>query len=257
MKNYYEILGVSKDASQEDIKKAYYALAHKFHPDKNNSDSRIFKNINEAYETLSNKETKEKYDTTVNQSNNDEEIIHTNNFASLKIIVLIILILFFIGNWFSSQNDETKKEENKDAINSETLTVNDFKFINLGKDSITQDGLKFSSEIVENFGNTINDNFWGYEYLNKKTEGNFVKYQLKIENTGSYESNILLNINSVNDEKNRVFKTETITTTCGEKSSINNLIVNLKPAIPCTINILFETSKESEGFFLNLSYRKN
>ena len=60
-KDYYQILGVSKDASQEDIKKSFRNLAHKHHPDKG-GDEKKFKEINEAYQILSNKEKREQYD---------------------------------------------------------------------------------------------------------------------------------------------------------------------------------------------------
>jgi molecular chaperone DnaJ len=61
MKDYYKILGVSRSASAEDIKKAYYELAHKHHPDKGGDENK-FKEINEAYRVLSNKEKREQYD---------------------------------------------------------------------------------------------------------------------------------------------------------------------------------------------------
>ncbi|MCD6233317.1 molecular chaperone DnaJ [bacterium] len=60
-KNYYQILGVSPSASQEEIKKAYYKLAHKYHPDKG-GDEKKFKEINEAYQVLSDKKKREQYD---------------------------------------------------------------------------------------------------------------------------------------------------------------------------------------------------
>ena len=60
-KDYYQILGVSRDASPEDIKKAYYKLAHKHHPDKG-GDEKKFKEINEAYQILSDKEKRAQYD---------------------------------------------------------------------------------------------------------------------------------------------------------------------------------------------------
>jgi molecular chaperone DnaJ len=61
MKDYYQILGISRSASQEDIKKAYRKLAHKYHPDKG-GDEKKFKEINEAYQILSNKEKRDQYD---------------------------------------------------------------------------------------------------------------------------------------------------------------------------------------------------
>ncbi len=62
MKDYYQILGVSRDASPEEIKKAYYKLAHKYHPDKESGDEKKFKEINEAYQVLSDKEKRAQYD---------------------------------------------------------------------------------------------------------------------------------------------------------------------------------------------------
>ena len=64
-KDYYEILGVSKTASDADIKKAYRKLAQKYHPDRNPDDKSAeakFKEISEAYAVLSNKEARTKYD---------------------------------------------------------------------------------------------------------------------------------------------------------------------------------------------------
>ena len=65
-KDYYEILGVSKDASDADIKKAFRKLAIKYHPDKNRDDPKAaeekFKEINEAYSVLSDKNKRAQYD---------------------------------------------------------------------------------------------------------------------------------------------------------------------------------------------------
>ena len=62
MKNYYEILGVSKEATPEEIKKAYRKLSLKYHPDKNSSGEEKFKEIAEAYDVLSHTDKKAKYD---------------------------------------------------------------------------------------------------------------------------------------------------------------------------------------------------
>lgn len=61
-KDFYKILGVSENASSEEIKKAYRNLAHKYHPDKAGGDEAKFKEINEAYQTLSDSKKKEQYD---------------------------------------------------------------------------------------------------------------------------------------------------------------------------------------------------
>lgn len=65
-KDYYKILGVKKEASQKEIKKAYRKLAIKYHPDKNQGNKEFeekFKEINEANEVLGDPEKRKKYDT--------------------------------------------------------------------------------------------------------------------------------------------------------------------------------------------------
>jgi molecular chaperone DnaJ len=60
--DYYQLLGVSKGASDDEIKKAYRKLAHKYHPDKSGGDEAKFKEINEAYQVLSDKSKRSQYD---------------------------------------------------------------------------------------------------------------------------------------------------------------------------------------------------
>lgn len=62
MKDYYKILGINKDASAEEIKKAYRRLAHQYHPDKAGGNEVKFKEINEAYQMLSDNGKKANYD---------------------------------------------------------------------------------------------------------------------------------------------------------------------------------------------------
>ena len=65
MKDYYKILGVDRNSTQDDIKKAYRKLAMKYHPDKSGNDPASeskFKDVSEAYDTLSNADKRSKYD---------------------------------------------------------------------------------------------------------------------------------------------------------------------------------------------------
>jgi molecular chaperone DnaJ len=64
-RDYYEVLGVSKNATKEEIKKAYRKQALKYHPDKNPGDKKaeeLFKEAAEAYEVLSNDDKRARYD---------------------------------------------------------------------------------------------------------------------------------------------------------------------------------------------------
>lgn len=68
MKNYYYILGISQDATEFEIKKAYRKLSLKFHPDINNGDNFFeerFKDINEAYENLTDSSKRKEHDNTL------------------------------------------------------------------------------------------------------------------------------------------------------------------------------------------------
>lgn len=62
MKNYYEILGVGEDATQDDIKKAYRQLSKQYHPDVNPNGEEKFKEISEAYENIGEESKRANYD---------------------------------------------------------------------------------------------------------------------------------------------------------------------------------------------------
>lgn len=61
-KDYYNTLGVNKNASKDELKKAFHKLAHKHHPDKNKGDDKKFKEVNEAYQVLSDDQKRSRYD---------------------------------------------------------------------------------------------------------------------------------------------------------------------------------------------------
>ena len=85
-KDYYEILGVDKNASSDEIKKAYRTLAKKWHPDKNQNNKETeekFKEISEAYEHLSDADKKAKYDRFGHASSGNQGFHGEHPFADL------------------------------------------------------------------------------------------------------------------------------------------------------------------------------
>src|SRR3989344_3680456 len=88
-KDYYEILGISKNASKDDIKKAYKKLAVKYHPDSSGDKSteEKFKELSEAYAVLSDNEKKKIYDayghSGFDQRYSKEDIFRGADFSSI------------------------------------------------------------------------------------------------------------------------------------------------------------------------------
>lgn len=90
MPSHYEILGINKEATDTEIKKAYRSASFKYHPDRNSSKEALTKiqQINEAYEILSDKEKKQQYDNEINGIRpNPFQPVHTNlntNFGDIN-----------------------------------------------------------------------------------------------------------------------------------------------------------------------------
>lgn len=108
-KDYYKILGVTKNSSSNEIKSAYKKLALKYHPDKNkNSDaSKMFREISEAYQVLSDPKKKRLYDNPYKQTRR-EDFDFKDPFDIFSEIIPIIMSLEKIFNSFSNdfQNNE-------------------------------------------------------------------------------------------------------------------------------------------------------
>lgn len=85
--NYYEILGLQRTATQEEIKLAYRKLSLKFHPDQNQGDqflAEMFKKINEANEVLSNPEKRRNYDLNFLSNNTNSQSVNSNYSSNIN-----------------------------------------------------------------------------------------------------------------------------------------------------------------------------
>jgi len=92
--DYYKTLGISKSATESDIKKAYRKLARKYHPDLNPNDKEAeqkFKQINEANEVLSNAENRKKYDEYGEHWQHAEEYEKAKNKNNIKEVLKMLM----------------------------------------------------------------------------------------------------------------------------------------------------------------------
>lgn len=110
-RDYYDVLGISKDASQDEIKKKYRKLAMEYHPDRNNAPDAAdkFKEISEAYAVLSDPSKKEKYDlyghAGINNQYSSEDIFKNADFGDLGDIFGDIF-----GNIFGGSNRSRRRD---------------------------------------------------------------------------------------------------------------------------------------------------
>jgi len=134
IKDYYYILGIARNASQDEIKKAYRKLSTKFHPDKNDGDKFFeerFKDINEAYETLVDDTKRKIYDErlkrddTTNTTNESYSPPHKKKTSGQKwyAIVGIVLLLGPLIRLAVNKMDENEREKKYNSLLHETNPV--------------------------------------------------------------------------------------------------------------------------------------
>ena len=116
-KNYYEILEIDKNASQETIEKIYKLLVKKYHPDLQENNSKIefeekIKKINEAYETLSNSEKRKEYDLFLKNNEISEENYNNLYNENIKLKNEINFLKNNINNYQKNINQVEKIYKN-------------------------------------------------------------------------------------------------------------------------------------------------
>ena len=135
-KDYYDLLNIQKNATQEEIKKGYKKQAIKFHPDKNRSklSEECFKKISEAYQCLSNKEKKEFYDKYGNEAEFKEKYYrqHNRNYYEDEMDPFEAFNIFFggfAGPAFHTRNRYRRNNNNNDYHYNENTNNNSKKFL--------------------------------------------------------------------------------------------------------------------------------
>lgn len=129
MKNYYDELEVSKNASKEVIEKVYKVLAKKYHPDMNQGDAKQeaeekFKKISEAYEVLSNEEKRKKYDLELEASSPNISLDDYNNVINER--NTLINELNSVKNELYNYKDRASYNYNTQNYNYRNQNINNY-----------------------------------------------------------------------------------------------------------------------------------
>lgn len=266
-KDYYDILGVSKNATREEIKKAYYILAHQYHPDKNNGNEKRFKEVNEAYRILYNDISKSEYDNNWEKeySNSSKDSINNNTNSTVNKInktykfldpkawlknVVIAIVTVIIIYMISSSKDDNSLGTYEINNNNNAISEANWTDIQLGMDLVNNGNISFSNSII-NYGSQLIDSKWGIFNYNK-TQGNFVDVNLKINNEGLNSDLVSIRNFKLTDQEGRnYFPVSTINCNGVFGNSYSENLISLKPDISCDFHLLFEVSKNSESFYLN------
>lgn len=236
MKSYYEILEVSKTASNEVIKMAYKALVKKYHPDsyvgdKNYADKMI-KKINEAYEILSNTEKRNDYDLSLENENTKveepvkQDIVYNkneqikqdkiNNYTeknnsnineksfNLKLFLIIsaiaVVILIILGNTIGNLIADSASEN---AANSDINTINNEidNSSNTNNTSLNDINIKKPNTVTNTTVNNTIDETQNNEVL----DSNFKRDSIQIGDTQEFVINIMGKPDKVEENNKSIY----------------------------------------------------
>ena len=142
-KDYYKILGISKNSAQEEIKKAYRNMAMKWHPDKNKNNDKViatqkFKDVSEAYQVLSNVKKRENYDALMSQGKQDNYFFYSKDPYEI------------FNEFFSIFNDVQNTFINLDKIFHMQSSYMTFHIIDLHHDNLFNNHNFFNSKSIKN-----------------------------------------------------------------------------------------------------------
>lgn len=117
-RDYYEVLGISRDANENDIKKAYRTLAKKYHPDHNNGDGNAeasFKEVNEAYNVLADQKKRAQYDRYGHDAVNGNGFSGFEGFGDFNFGGVSDIFETFFGRGFSGSDTRKRNGPRKGA----------------------------------------------------------------------------------------------------------------------------------------------
>ena len=259
--DYYEVLGVNKNASNEEIRKAYKKIALKYHPDKNPKNKeeaeKNFKKINEAYSILGNNEKKKKYDTFgksgfendlggFNFSNNDAQNIFSTFFSTNNDNPFEMM---FNNDVFFQEFSNFGNNKFHKTHNTNFFRMNNFKNYDIcirTQKKVIIKNLTKHQNLNGKIGRILNFNNRNNKYnvlIENKNQNIHLKFDNLLQIINVEIINLVTNYN-LNGKKGKILGMDEFKKLY--KVSIDNKIISIK-----NINIIFENDTCIKIFDLN------
>ena len=216
--NYYDVLGVNKKASVQEIKKAYHKLAIKYHPDKSESDPDTFKKISEAYTILSDEDKRHQYDTTG----------ISDFFIENPMDLFEQLMKDFKPDIFSNFSDDLSK-----SFKSGNVTVKTFLYEPNINDDLNDKIKKAVPDIMNTFSNVLSGNEHNVDNPNKinlvknlmqTTSSLFMDNEKSDDSSDDSFTDLNEEFNNINQFNNEINNNSLI-----KEEILSNNIMKLKP----------------------------
>jgi len=173
-RSLYDILGLEKNCSKDDIKNAYRTLAKKHHPDKNNGKDELFKKISEAYSVLIDEQSRSTYDAT----------------GDISKVEITQRVINFLAHCIIPALKQSQNVVEADVVNATQMYLDklcndeemEISSLNSQLERLTEAKKRFKlkegSSIKENiFENMINDNIFNIEVMINAHENDIIFYQ--------------------------------------------------------------------------------
>lgn len=220
--NYYDVLGVNKKASLQEIKKAYHKLAIKYHPDKSEGNPDTFKKISEAYSILSDEDKRHHYDTTG----------ISDFFIENPMDLFEQLMKDFKPDIFSNFSDDLSK-----SFKSGNVTVKTFLYEPNINDDLNDKIKKAVPDIMNTFSNVLSGNEHNVDNPNKvnlvknlmqTTSSLFMNNDDSSDDSFTDLNNEFNNINQIDETNNNSLIKEEILSNNIMKLKPNDLVIKKK-----------------------------
>ncbi len=286
-RDYYAVLGVTPGSSLEEIKAAFRKLAHIYHPDKPGGNEEIYREVSDAYQTLSDEFRRRSYDAQrssgahdpvsatapFHSKTNEKKEAQTSAYISLGVIGLLILIAWAAVSYREKSSEPAPSLYDPQPMNddspayqpgSDEVASEDIQLGSLPVPS-SRYSLSFSPTTIDNLGQVLSGGFGYSTYKTRSTTGTFMRVAFNGVNTGLDSISVRADSFVLHDQDGRSYYPDQVYNCSypdsgygqsdSQKLAVTFNFATLKPGIPCTWVLLFEVSNLSAKFTLDFVVR--